>query len=71
MAVQRTFAIVKPDADRGERLCFASLSYLRDDKWRSFFSSNWKLRERSRTLIFVYSVPKQRSPRIHSVIDPL
>ncbi|BCX48801.1 hypothetical protein HAHE_27090 [Haloferula helveola] len=62
---------VKPEADRGKNLCFASLSYLRNGKARTFFSSNWKLRERSRVLIFIYNTSGQQSPRIHSVVDPV
>jgi hypothetical protein len=62
---------VKPEADRGKNLCFASLSYLRNGKPRTFFSSNWKLRERSRALIFIYNPTGQQSPRMHSVIDPV
>lgn len=63
--------IVAPEADRGDNLCFASLNYMRNDKWRPFFSSNWRLRPRSRALIIIYQTNGQRAPRIHSVIDPL
>ena len=64
-------ATVHPKADRGEDLCFASLAYQRDDKWRPFFSSNWRLRDNCRTLIFLYNPRAKGSPRIHSVVDPL
>ena len=63
--------VVEPESNRGENLCFASLRYQRDKKWRPFFSSNWRLREKCRSLVFVYHPPGQKTPRIHSVIDPL
>ena len=63
--------ILAPEPDRGEDLCFASLQYQRNEKWRPFFSSNWRLRKNSRSLILIYQTQGQRAPRIHSVIDPV
>lgn len=64
-------ALLAPEADRGENLCFADLRYRRNDEWRSFFTSNWRLRDRSRAFIFVHRSRGQGPPRLHSVIDPL
>lgn len=64
-------AIVAPAADRGKDLCFASFHYQRDDKWRPFFSSNWRLRPNARVLVILYQATGQRAPRLHTVIDPL
>ena len=63
--------VIKPQPDRGENLCFTSLRYYRDKNWRPFFSSNWRLRKKCRCLIFIYQPNGQKTPRIHSVIDPL
>ena len=63
--------IVKPKADRGENLCFASLKYMRGSKWRTFFSTNWPTLSNARGLIFLYNDPRSKSVRIHSVVDSL
>ncbi len=63
--------IIKPTADRGENLCFASLKYLRDNKWRTFFSTNWPTLATARGLVFLYNDPRSRSVKMHSVVDSL
>jgi hypothetical protein len=64
-------AIVAPAADRGEDLCFAGLQYRRDDKWRPFFSSNWRLRPNARVLVIIHQAAGWGAPRLHTVVDPL
>ena len=63
--------IIKPKADRGKNLCFASLKYLRANKWRTFFSTNWPTLTAARGLIFLYNDPRSRSVKMHSVVDSL
>ncbi len=63
--------IIKPKADRGKNLCFASLKYLRANKWRTFFSTNWPTLTTARGLVFLYNDPGSRSVKIHSVVDSL
>lgn len=60
--------IIKPKADRGKDLSYASLQYPRNGKWRSFFSTNWPVLKEARGLVFIYG---ERSPRIHSIVDSL
>tara|TARA_B100000963_G_scaffold48890_1_gene37099 strand:+ start:1065 stop:1775 length:711 start_codon:yes stop_codon:yes gene_type:complete len=64
-------AIIKPRADRGKNLCFASLKYKRATKWRTFFSTNWPTLEKARGLVFLYNDPRSQSVKMHSVVDSL
>ena len=63
--------IIKPQADRGDNLCFASLKYKRATKWRTFFSTNWPTLQRARGLVFLYNDPRSQSVKMHSVVDSL
>ncbi len=63
--------IIKPKADRGNNLCFASLKYKRATKWRTFFSTNWPTLEKARGLVFLYNDPRSQSVKMHSVVDSL
>lgn len=63
--------ILQPKADRGPKLCHASLLYQRNDKWRSFFSTNWPLLEEQRGLVFVYQQPGRKTMQLHTVVDSL
>ena len=63
--------IIKPKADRGKNLCFASLKYMRGNKWRTFFSTNWPTLSNARGLIFLYNDPRSKSVKLHSVVDSL
>ena len=63
--------IITPKADRGKNLCFASLKYMRDNKWRTFFSTNWPTLTRARGLVFLYNDPRSKSVKFHSVVDSL
>ena len=65
------YIIIKPKADRGKNLCYASLKYQRGGKWRPFFSSNWPTLSNARGLIFLYNDPRSKSVRIHSLVDSL
>ena len=63
--------IIKPQADRGNNLCFASLKYKRATKWRTFFSTNWPILPKARGLVFLYNDPRSQSVKMHSVVDSL
>jgi hypothetical protein len=63
--------IIKPQADRGNNLCFASLKYKRATKWRTFFSTNWPTLQNARGLVFLYNDPRSQSVKMHSVVDSL
>jgi hypothetical protein len=63
--------IIKPRADRGNNLCFASLKYMRATKWRTFFSTNWPVLSKARGLVFLYNDPRSQSVKMHSVVDSL
>jgi hypothetical protein len=63
--------VVKPAADRGEDLCYAVLRYQREEKWRTFFSTNWPMLENARGLVFTYEDGRSKSLRMHSVVDSL
>ena len=63
--------VVKPAADRGEGLCYAVLRYQREEKWRTFFSTNWPVLEDARGMVFTYEDPRSKSIRLHSIVDSL
>ena len=63
--------IIKPQPDRGNNLCFASLKYRRANKWRTFFSTNWPTLPKARGLVFLYNDPRSQSVKMHSVVDSL
>lgn len=63
--------IVKPDSDRGEDLCFASLHTELNGTWRPFFTSNWPLDDESRGLVFIHQQPGTAMPRLHTIVDIL
>ncbi len=61
--------IIRPVADQGKNLCHATFFYRKEKAWKSFFSSNWPLRDNARGLIFFYHDPRTSRLKIHSIRD--
>lgn len=61
--------IIRPTADQGKDLCHAIFYYRKEKAWKSFFSSNWPLRDKARGLIFFYNDPRTSRLKLHSIRD--
>lgn len=61
--------VVSPKSIPGKDLCHASILLKEADRWRPLVTTNWPLRDDARGLIIIYSDPKRKKIRLHSIRD--
>jgi len=61
--------VISPKADQGKDLCHAMLMIPKEEEWKTFFSSNWPLRDDARGFIMIYNIPGSTRVKLHSIRD--
>lgn len=66
---QRRMLSPQPDHDNG--ICQVTLSYQREDKWKTFKDTRWPANDRYRSLIFFYQDPESGRLGVSPIVDML
>jgi hypothetical protein len=61
--------IIKPKIPNGEHTVHAALYFRKNDEAKPFFSSEWRISDDARNLIFFYHDPQTTHIRLHAIKD--
>ncbi len=61
--------MLKPTPDHELKICQVKLSYLREEKWKTFYDNRWPANDKFRSLIFFYEDPKSGHLGFASILD--
>jgi hypothetical protein len=63
--------IVKPKPNHKDGICQVTLSYLRGEKWKTFYDTRWPANDKFRSIVFFYQHPKTGRLGIAPIVDVL
>jgi hypothetical protein len=63
--------LLQPAPDHEDDICQVTLSYQREDKWKTFKDTRWSANEGYRTLIFFYQNPENGRLGVFPIVDIL
>jgi hypothetical protein len=63
--------LVTPKPDHPDGICQVTLSYQREDKWKTFKDTRWSANESYRTLVFFHQDPETGRLGVSPVVDIL
>lgn len=63
--------LIEPAASHAGGGCQVTLSYQREEKWKTFYDTRWSVNKRFRTLVFFYQDPESGSLGVAPIVEML
>lgn len=62
-------SLIKPKPDHPNNICQVTLSYKREEDWKTFYDTRWPSNEKYRSLVFFYQDPDSGRLGIVPIVD--